>query len=189
VIPDGTQVTRLLRRVEAGDAEASCALVAALYEELHAIAERAMARQPDAITLQPTALVHEAWIKLFRGESAGAWHDRRHFVNAAAQAMRQVLIDQARRRQAAKRGHGRRPAPLELCVELMEEAGADLLALDEALEELAALDPELARLVELRFFAGLTIPQVAEVLGGSASKVDRSWRAARAWLRGRLSRS
>lgn len=186
MVPDGTQVTRLLRRVERGDVDASHALVAALYEELHTIAERAMARQRDAITLQPTALVHEAWIKLFRSEPDASWHDRRHFVNAAAQAMRQVLIDHARKRQTAKRGQGRRPAPLDLCVELMEEAGPDLLALDEALQELAILDPELARLVELRFFAGLTVTQAAEVLGVSPSSVDRSWRSARAWLRGRL---
>jgi RNA polymerase sigma factor (TIGR02999 family) len=180
------QVTRLLRRIEAGDARASEVLVGALYGELRRIAARAMSAEAEGLTLQPTALVHEAWVRLFGNGSGGSWEDRRHFLNAAARAMRHVLIDHARARQADKRGNGRRAARLDACLALMERSTPDVLALDGALEQLAEMDPELARLVELRFFAGLTLSETALALGVSTSKVERGWRFARAWLRGRL---
>ncbi len=180
--PSGSgDVTRLLAHVRSGDAPASDELFQLLYGELRALAGAAMERDRAGHTLQPTAIVHEAWIKL-AAPGALAANDREHFFALAARAMRQVLIDHARGRQREKRGGGREP--LSLAGEAMP-AGLpeiDVLALEEALERLAQHSQLKARIVELRFFAGLSIDEVARVVGLSASSVDREWSFARAWL-------
>ena len=179
----GSKTTLLLRRIESGDREAGAELLELVYGELRDLAAGYMAGERAAHTLQPTALVHEAWVRLMGAE--GAWKDRAHFVGFAALAMRRVLVDHARRRRAEKRGGGRRE-PLDTVVAVFEERGADLVALGEALERLEALDPELARIVERRFFAGATNAEVAADLGVSERTVERGWSTARAWLRAEL---
>jgi RNA polymerase sigma factor (TIGR02999 family) len=180
----GSKTTLLLRRIESGDREAGAELLELVYGELRGLAAGYMAGERAAHTLQPTALVHEAWVRLM-GTEAGVWKDRAHFIGFAALAMRRVLVDHARRRRAEKRGGGRRE-PLDAVVAVFEERGADLVALGEALERLEALDPELARIVERRFFAGATNAEVAADLGGSERTVERGWSTARAWLRAEL---
>ncbi len=164
------------------------ALLPAVYAELHRQAARALRREAAGHTLGATALVHEAYLRL-AGEGHAAWQNRAHFVGIAAHLMRQVLVDHARARQAAKRGGG------ALCVSLDhaagvtpagEDAAADVLALHEALERLAAFDPAQARLVELRYFGGLTVEETADALGVSPSTVKREWAVVRAWLRREL---
>lgn len=178
------QATRLLRRMEAGDDTASEELLSLLYTELREQAARCMGGERVGHTLEPTALVHEAWLRLLaEGDEPRRFDDRGHFVRVAARAMRRVLVDHARGRAAEKRGRDWQPVPLDGVLAGFEERHLDLLALDEALERLAAMDPELARLVELRFFAGLTIAQTAGVLGVSTPTVERQWRVARMWLR------
>ena len=179
-------VTQLLKRVAEGDAGATERLVGLVYRQLHSLARGAMAAEAGGHTLQPTALVHEAWLRMFPGESAGSWESRNHFFNVAARAMRNVLVDHARGKRTQKRGEGRRPAPLDLWIGVLEKQSVDVLALHDALSRLEAMDAPLARLVELRFFAGLSIPETARVLGVSESTVERGWRTARAWLRGKL---
>jgi RNA polymerase sigma factor (TIGR02999 family) len=156
-----------------------------LYGELHALAEREM-RQPAATpTLQPTALIHEAWMRLVGGAPA-QFESRTHFASVAARAMRSVLVDHVRRRQAQKRGGGSARIELDDVVELLAERTPDLLALDAALERLTRMDAQLGRLVELRFFAGLSVEETARVLGVSEPTVGRGWRVARMWLRREL---
>jgi RNA polymerase sigma factor (TIGR02999 family) len=171
-----------------GHAEAREALYPLVYGELRDAAARAMRRERADHTLQPTALVNEAWLKL----SAGAgveWRDRNHFVGIAARAMRQVLVDHARSRQAEKRGGDRERVVLDEASSPFESPDLDLVALDEALERLAENDAELGRMVELRFFAGLTVPETAEVMGVSHRRVERGWAVARSWLHGELTRA
>ena len=185
------QVTRLLQDLQAGRPGANDELVAALYEELRAMARRHLAEERAGHTLQPTALVHEAWMRLFRepggpeGEGAG-FENRAHFFSAAATAVRRVLADHARRRHAEKRGGGRARVPLADTNPTAPLETGDILALDEALERLAAFAPEQARILEMRFFAGLTTAEIARALGTSESTVERHWRLARAWLRAEL---
>jgi RNA polymerase sigma factor (TIGR02999 family) len=158
-----------------------------VYAELRRIAERLMGGQRADHTLQPTALVHEAYLKLIDREGGGRWKDRRHFVRLAASAMRSVLVDHARGRAAVKRSGGERePLPLDQLAGLLESGGVDLLSLDEALSRLEAQDAELARIVELRFFVGLTIDETAAALERSPATVERRWRVARMWLRSEL---
>jgi RNA polymerase sigma factor (TIGR02999 family) len=180
--PSGSgDVTQLLAHARAGDAAAGEELFQLLYGELRALAGAAMERDRAGHTLQPTAIVHEAWIKLAAPGGLAA-NDREHFLALAARAIRQVLIDHARGRQREKRGAGREP--LSLAGEAVP-AGLpeiDVLALEEALERLDRYSPLKARIVELRFFAGLSIDEVARVVGLSASSVDREWSFARAWL-------
>jgi RNA polymerase sigma factor (TIGR02999 family) len=178
------EVTALLRALGAGDATAQERLLAVVYAELKAIARQVFRRERGNHTLQPTALVHEAWVKL-AGGAATSFRDRAHFFAVASQAMRQVLVDHARGRAADKRGGG--AERLQLVEELVPapDVGptfADVLAVDEALSRFAAHDPERARLVELRFFGGLTLEEAAEVLGVSVPTVKRDWRVARAFL-------
>ncbi|MEZ5966871.1 MAG: ECF-type sigma factor [Planctomycetota bacterium] len=170
--------TMLLRRVESGDTRAADELLPLVYGELRERAAAYFRGQSKDHTLQPTALVHEAFAKLVRAPDT-AWQSRAHFCSVAALAMRQVLTDHARRRAAARRGE--REGVTELATPAAH-ATIDLLALDEALTELAALNPRHARLVELRFFGGLNNPEVAEVLGLSTSMVEKEWRKVRAWL-------
>jgi RNA polymerase sigma-70 factor (ECF subfamily) len=171
-------VTVLLNRMAQGDPAAADALMPQLYAQLHDLAEGMMKRQGSEHTLQPTALVHEAWMRL----TGGAYADREHFAAVAAKAMRSVLVDHARRRGSEKRGGAHVRRPFDQVFELFTESGPDLLALDEALGRLGATDPELGRIVELRFFGGLSVEETARILGSSTASVTRAWRVARMWL-------
>ena len=174
-------VTELLDAWGRGDRAALDALVPAVYAMLHQQAERALRGQPDGHTLQPTALVHEAYVRLAGQPGAGA-HSRSHFFSVAAMVMRSVLVDHARARQRVKRGGDARPAG---DVASAEDA-VDVVALDEALDRLAAQDGRKARVVELRYFVGLSIEETAQALDSSPATVKREWTAARAWLRREL---
>ena len=160
-------------------------LLPALYAELRRLAASMTARLPPGQTLQPTALVHEAYLKMVRGRDPG-WGGKRHFFGAAAQAMREILVDQARRKASLK--HGGRGQRVELAdgLALIEPPAADVLALDEAIQGLQAEEPRLAEIVLLRYSTGLSVEETAAVVGRSESTVKREWRQARAWLAGRL---
>lgn len=176
-----SQVTSLLSRIADGDNAAADALLPIVYEQLRRMAAGAMHAQSPAHTLQPTALVHEVYLKLIGPDRVFA--DRMHFMAVASMAMRQVLTDHARRVRAARRGGDRQRIDVETNG-LAGRAGEliDAVALDEALTRLADLDPRRHRVVELRFFGGLTVDEVAEILAVSKSTVEADWRAARAWL-------
>ena len=176
-----TQTTILLHRMRAGDHDAAEALFPLIYDELHAIARRSFRNQPAAHTLQPTALVHEAYLRLCTPGEA-AVNDRAHFLAVAATAMRQILIDHARRRGADKRGGDRRRVLIHDDLAAQDDDQVDLLALDEACRKLATMDERKSRVIELRFFAGLGLEETAEVLGVARSTVAEDWRVARAWL-------
>jgi RNA polymerase sigma-70 factor (ECF subfamily) len=176
------RITQLLGRMEAGDPEAADLLAPLVYDELRRLAGELMRRQPPGHTLQATALVNEAWLRL-AGSDEARWRDHRHFFRVAAKAMRSVLVDHVRRRAALKRARSGERVPLDDVIESCERQSIDLLALEEALERLAGIDVELVRLVELRFFAGLSIPETARVLDVSEPTVERGWRTARAVLR------
>ena len=178
--PDGN-VTRLLDQLRAGDSAAFDRLVPLVHDELRVIAARLLRHEAPGHTLQPTDLVHEAYIKLASG-ALPDWQNRAHFFGIASNTMRRLLVDHARRRKAAKRGGG--IAPLRVT---NERIGVDLsldelLSLDDALERLGAMDPRLLQVVERRFFGGLTEEEVAESLGVTARTVQRDWARARAWL-------
>ncbi len=175
------EVTLLLERYRAGDAAAGEALVPLVYGELREMAQKALARREHERTLQSTALIHEAWIRIERVAETN-FSSRDHFFAVAARAMRSVLVDRARRRIAAKRGGDNRRIELDECVDSFEDRSKDLLALDVALRELHDMDPELAQIVELRFFGGMKHPAIAGVMGLSLRRVERGWATARAWL-------
>jgi RNA polymerase sigma factor (TIGR02999 family) len=179
------QITQILHDVRAGRPGAPEELVAALYDELRALARRDLAGERVNHTLQPTALVNEAWMRLF-GNQPGQFENRAHFFSAASTAIRRVLADHARKRLAEKRGGGRGRVPIEEVDVGGPVRTEDILALDEALERLADFAPEQARIVEMRFFGGFTVPELAQALGTSESTIERQWRSARAWLRGEL---
>lgn len=180
-------VTQLLRAWGAGDPQASDSLVRLVYEELRRQATLVLRREGEGHTLQATALVHEAWLRL-DGQADARWESRAQFFGIAAQTMRRVLLDHARTRLALKRGGG--DVRISLGDGIAEQGAAldavDVIALDEALARLAVLDPQKARLVDLRYFAGLSIPEAAEVLGVSPATVGREWAIARMWLRREL---
>ncbi len=182
-----SDATQLLRRVNAGDVAAAEGLLPLVYEQLRALAGSYFRGQPPDHTLQPTALVHEAYLKLIHNPD-GEWQNRAHFCAVAATAMRQILHDRARRRRAAKRGGEARRVPL---VDQIEAPSAgtpvDLVALDDALERLSTLDSRQARIVELRFFGGLTVEEVAHLLEVSTRTIEKEWRRVRAWLSRELS--
>lgn len=178
--------TGLFRRWSAGEEAAADELLPALYRELHVIARAQMQDERPGHTLQPTALVSEAWLRL-RPQHAD-WESRRHFFRTAARAMRSVLVDHARARLAGKRGGGQQRRSLEGLPELGVRADRELLELDELLDRLRGWDPELARIAELRLFAGLGFEDIAGDLGLSIRKTERGWRTARAWLRAELER-
>jgi RNA polymerase sigma factor (TIGR02999 family) len=173
-------ITGLLLQLEPGDDAAADRLYRAVYATLHEMAARAMSGERDDHTLQPTALVHEAYLKLVEGSRA-TWRNRAHFLAVAARAMRQILVDHARRHRAAKRGLGRK-LTLDEALVGAEAAVLDVVALDEALTRLAAQEPRCARVVELRFFGGLDVEQTAEALSVSPATVKRDWQFAKAWL-------
>jgi RNA polymerase sigma factor (TIGR02999 family) len=175
-------VTVLLHRIETGDSSATDELLPRVYEELRRLAASKMARESAARTLQPTALVHEAWLRL-GGDHQPDWQNRAHFFAAAAEAMRRILIDRARQRRALRHGGGQEQVNLD-DVELAAPAADDdqLLAVHEALDKLAAQDSRKAELVKLRYFVGMTIAEAAQVLGISEPTAKRWWTYARAWL-------
>ena len=174
-------LTQILHRVQQGDLQAADELIPLVYQELRRLAAVKMAQQPPGQTLQATALVHEAWLKL-AGSPSAPWQGREHFFRAAAEAMRQILIDRARAKQRVKRGAGQIRVNLD-DIDLAAEVEPDtLLLIDEALQTLAREHPEKAALVKLRFFVGLSIEESAEALGVSETTVKRQWTHARAWL-------
>lgn len=181
-------ISRLIAESAAGDPAAAAALVPVVYEELRRVAASALRRERADHTLQPTALVHEAFLRL-ADVPAAQWRDRGHFVAIAARVMRQVLVDHARGRNALKRGSAEVRVPLEgIDVPATGAADIDLVALDDALERLARLDERQARIVELRFFGGLTVEETAAVIGASERTVKRDWQMSRAWLKRELAR-
>ncbi|HZW08750.1 MAG TPA: sigma-70 family RNA polymerase sigma factor [Phycisphaerales bacterium] len=181
----GGQVTQLLQRAGRGDRAATDELFPLVYDELRRLAGGMLAAERASHTLQPTALVHEAYMRLV-GPTDQGWEGRAHFFGAAARAIRRILVDHARARGRAKRGGGWQRVALEE-QEAPPSSPLDLLALDDALEHLARIDPRMARLVELRFFAGLAVADAAEALGISAATAAREWELARVWLHARLS--
>jgi RNA polymerase sigma factor (TIGR02999 family) len=177
------EVTTLLQRIADGHSDAKSRLADLVYQELRGIAARQLQGMRDH-TLQPTALVHEAWLRLAGG--AGPYQNRGHFLGVAAKAMRSVLVDHVRSRRAEKRGGQVETTPLDDAAAFLAADEVDLLDLDQALDELERDEPDLARWVEMRFFGGMTVPEIAVVDGISESTVERGWRFARARLRGRL---
>jgi RNA polymerase sigma factor (TIGR02999 family) len=178
-----SDVTRLLNAVEQGDPHAAAQLLPLVYDELRQLAAARLAREAPGNTLDATALVHEAYVRLVGPADADRWAHRGHFFAAAATAMRRILIERARRKRRLRHGGGRRRQELHPDLVAAPEPDEQLLALDAALAQLAERDPLKARLVELRYFAGLTGDQAAEILGISSSTADRHWVFARAWLR------
>lgn len=174
-----------------GDDDASLSLskvMPAVYDELRRLARRYLAREKAGQTLQATALVNEAYLRLFK-EKTHAWQNRAHFCAIAASSMREILVERARARAALKRGGSRVRVSLDESMKAGEGDSVDVLALHEALERFTALDPKLARIVELRFFGGLTIEETAQELGGSPATIKRNWKLAKAWLTRELEKS
>ena len=180
-----SEVTLLLRRMNRGEEEAGEELFALVYGELRRMAGQLMRDERSGHTLQATALVHEAWLKLAE-VTEDEWEGRSHFLRVAARAMRNLLVDHARARAAKKLGGDRERLALDEMIAVYEDRGIDLLTLNEGLEELAEVDAQLARLVEVRFFAGLDNRETAEVLGISLRSTERAWYSARAFLRTRI---
>jgi RNA polymerase sigma factor (TIGR02999 family) len=181
-LPPEGNITRLLKDLRDGKQDAKEALLPLLYEELRALARHFMQDERAGHTLQTTALVHEAYIRM-GGRKDDAIENKTHYMRIAAQAMRRVLIDHARRKQSTKHGGGRQREVVENFDEFSINTSIDLIALDSAIEKLASLDPQLAQVVELRFFGGLTIEETAKVMGVSPRTVKYDWRMAKAWLR------
>jgi RNA polymerase sigma factor (TIGR02999 family) len=179
-----SEISRILSASYQGDPSAAEQLLPLVYDELRELAAQKLAQERPGQTLQATALVHEAYLRLVGGEATQSWEGRRHFFAAAAEAMRRILIDRARQKQTRKAGGGRRRLDLDDIEPALEEANGDrLLALDDALRKLEAEDPRKAELVKLRFFAGLTAEQAAAALGVSTSTAEKDWAYARSWLR------
>jgi RNA polymerase sigma-70 factor, ECF subfamily len=174
------EITRLLAQVSEGNGEAESRLAEAVYQQLHGIAIRCMRPERNDHTLQPTALVHEAFLKLVRPGS-GKFTDRQHFFAVAARAMRRILIDHARKVRAEKRGRGAKVS-LDGEIAITDAMSEELIALDRSLQRLAELDERQSRIVELRFFAGLSEEEIANLLGVSTRTIKREWKTARAWL-------
>jgi RNA polymerase sigma factor (TIGR02999 family) len=181
-----SEVIRILRAVDQGDREAASRLLPLVYDELRQLAAYKIAQAPPGQTLQPTALVHEAYLRLVGQAEPQQWDSRGHFFAAAAEAMRRILVENARRKHALKHGGGQRRLPLEE-FHRVTESPEDLLDLDDALTRLAAREPAKAQLVQLRFFAGLSTPEAAAVLKVSVATAERWWTYARAWLYSELS--
>jgi RNA polymerase sigma factor (TIGR02999 family) len=187
-VPDGGEVTQLLAQASSGDAVARATLFDVLYRELRRLAEGAMRAERANHTLQPTALVHEAFLRLAGNQ--GRFENRAHFLGVAASAMRRVLVDHARGRNAHKRGHGATLVTVNDLDALPQAAAeeVDLVVLDDALSRLAALDARQGQIVELRFFGGLSVEETAALIGVSERTIKREWQMSRAWLRREMSR-
>ncbi len=177
-----SEVTRVLNGIEHGDANASSELLPLLYDELRRLASARMAQERPGQTLTATALVHEAYIRLVDGDQEHTWENRGHFFAAAAEAMRRILVDKARRKKALRHGGDRKRQDIEDVQLAAERKSDEVLEVHEALEKLTEVNELQAKLVKLRYFAGLTGDQTAEVLGLSPATVDRYWAHARAWL-------
>ena len=182
-----TDVTQLLLEWNAGDQSALDRLAPLVYEELRRMAAQRLRRERADHTLQPTALVHEAWLRLVQTKRM-SWQNRAHFLGVAAELMRRVLVDHARRRRAGLRGGGETRLALDEALGVSNQKEINLLALDDALTSLATLDPRQSRIVELKYFGGLEIEEIAEVVGISPATVKRDWQWARAWLQREISR-
>ena len=179
------QITRLLAAARGGERTAAAEVMALVYEELRRLAHQKMAVVPQGDTLEPTALVHEVYLRLF-GRDGPDWESRAHFFNAAARAMRDILVEQARRHASLKRGGDRKRITLDEAALCIATQGGDLLALDEALHKLQETNSTSAEIVMLRYFAGLTVPETARAMDVSPATIDRHWRYGRAWLRRRI---
>ena len=177
-----TDVTQILDRIEAGDPEAVKELLPTVYDELRRLASAKIANERDDHTLQATALVHEAYLRLIGTDNSVPWQNRRHFFGAAAEAMRRVLVDAARRRKRLKHGGDRERTFLDLAELPQLGPNQDLEILSESLDRFADIAPQKAEVVKLRFFAGMTVEQTAELLGVSTATIERHWTYARAWL-------
>ena len=181
-----SDVTRILQAIEQGQPHAAEELLPLVYDELRKLAAQKMANEAAGQTLQPTALVHEAWLRLAGNAAGQRWDNRGHFFAAAAEAMRRILIENARRKARQKRGGDWERVDLENLQLALESDPLTLLSIDEALDQLAREQPEKAELVKLRFFAGLSLPEAAKALGLSETTAKRHWSFARAWLFDRI---
>ncbi|MCA9192048.1 MAG: sigma-70 family RNA polymerase sigma factor [Planctomycetales bacterium] len=184
-----SDVTQILNRIENHDPSGASELLPLVYEELRQLARNKLARERSGQTLQATALVHEAYLRLVDNENKSAWENRAHFFGAAGEAMRRILVEQARRKNAVKRGGNANRVCLneELIVTgPVDISPEELIALDEALQEFEAIDPIRARVVKLHYYSGFTLPETAEALGVSLATVKRQWVFSRAWLFGKL---
>ena len=181
-------VTQLLIEISNGDREAVDLLLPVIYDELRKLAANYLRRERPDHTLQPTALVHEAYLRLV-DQTRVNWQNRAHFFGIAAQIMRRLLVDHARRHNAEKRGHDFQKLSLDENIDRAVERSTELIALDDALKALAAFDSQKARVVELRYFGGLSIEETADVLGVTATTIKRHWRFAKAWLHGEMQRN
>jgi len=186
MLPDSEQITTLLLDWRQGNAGARDQLLAVVYNELHALASRYLRSERRDHTLQPTALVNELYLRVFTKAEPITWQNRAHFFAVAAQTLRRILVDHARAYQAGKRGGARVKLSLTAAQGWAKERAEDFVALDEALDRLAQLEPRSAQVVELRFFGGLQENEIAEVLGVSTITVKRDWKVARAWLLSQL---
>ena len=182
------EVTQILAAIEQGDPRAAEQLLPLVYDELRRLATAKIAHESPGQTLQATALVHEAYLKLVDVNRLRRWDSQGHFFAAAAEAMRRILVDRARRKHSQRRGGGMSKRALDHVEIAVPEPSTDVLAVHEALERFEQLDPLKAKLVKLRYFAGLTIPQAADAIGISASTADRYWSYARAWLHAEIKR-
>jgi len=180
-----TEITRVLLDIERGGPARAEDLLPLVYDELRSLARARMARERPGQTMQATALVHEAWLRVAK-EGGQEWNGKGHFFGAAAQAMRRILVEEARRKGRIKHGGDRQRVELEDAQPEVEQPGLDVLAVEEALARLEREDPRKGRLVELRYFAGLTVEETAAVLGLSVGTVERDWRFVRAWLQTEL---
>jgi RNA polymerase sigma factor (TIGR02999 family) len=178
--------TQVLAAIEEGDPSATEKLLPLIYDELRRYAAQKLAQEKSGQTLQATALVHEVFLRMVGAENVAKWNRRSHFFSAAAEAMRRILIDRAREKKSLRRGGNRNREKLSEIAPAIDVPSDDLLALDEALNRLEAIDMRKADLVKLRYFSGLTIPQAAEVLGVSAATADRDWSYARVWIHAEL---
>lgn len=176
------EISLLLESIEAGDRAAAAELLPLVYQELRRLAAHELKGEPSGQTLQPTALVHEAYLRLVGEDDEPKWNHRGHFYGAAARAMRQILVDNARRKSTQKRGGDLRRRPLDDSLLAQSDCNTELLQLDAALNQLAETRPDLAQLVSLRYFAGLTMEQAAQTIGISKRSAERNWTYARAWL-------
>ena len=187
ILASMSDITRILSKIEAGNQQASEKLLPLVYDELRSLAAARLAQEKPGQTLQATALVHDVWLRLVGDNDSGHWNSRGHFFGAAARAMRQILINRARNKQRQKRGGGSSRIELDKVQVALNTPSEELVALDEAMEMLEQHDEKAAKLVELRFFAGLTHGEAARAMGVTRRTADRYWAYARAWLHAELS--